>query len=53
MATAYLPKDDEEESHLGINHRGGYPGFLRVDPVSKSKVYLPDWSGNRYVESLQ
>jgi hypothetical protein len=52
VATAYLPADQPEESHLGMNHRGGRPGFLRVDPNSKCAIYLPDYSGNRLLQTL-
>lgn len=52
LATAYLPKDDEEESHLGMNHRGGAPGWIRVDPDNRNILYIPDFSGNRFVGHL-
>ncbi|CAF0983744.1 unnamed protein product [Didymodactylos carnosus] len=38
-------------SHMGVNHRGGPPGFLRVS-LDRSTVYLPDYSGNRFYQSL-
>ena len=32
-------------SHLGMNHRGGLPGFIRVRPSDGRTVVLPDFSG--------
>ena len=49
LATAYLPSD-EEESYLGMNHRGGQPGFVQVDPVKRNVLYMPDFSGNRMMQ---
>ncbi|KAG2074399.1 hypothetical protein BDR04DRAFT_1008273 [Suillus decipiens] len=38
-------------SHLGMNHRGGRPGFVRVRNDGRTLV-LPDYSGNRLMTSL-
>ncbi|KAG2142961.1 hypothetical protein DEU56DRAFT_792730 [Suillus clintonianus] len=38
-------------SHLGMNHRGGRPGFVRVRNDERTLV-LPDYSGNRLMTSL-
>ncbi|KAG0696440.1 hypothetical protein DFH29DRAFT_950966 [Suillus ampliporus] len=38
-------------SHLGMNHRGGRPGFVRVRNDGRTLV-LPDYSGNRMMTSL-
>ncbi|KAG2032733.1 hypothetical protein BDR03DRAFT_873388 [Suillus americanus] len=38
-------------SHLGMNHRGGRPGFVRVRNDGRTLV-LPDYSGNRMMSSL-
>ncbi len=50
------------KSHLGINIRGGKPGFLRIttetittssgDKEQRQVAYLPDYSGNRFMSSL-
>jgi hypothetical protein len=32
-------------SHLGMNQRGGRPGFIRVVPSDGRTVVLPDFSG--------
>ncbi|KAJ7252076.1 hypothetical protein B0H12DRAFT_622770 [Mycena haematopus] len=39
-------------SHLGMNHRGGRPGFIRVVPSDGRTVVVPDFSGNRFMTSL-
>ncbi|OQR91345.1 hypothetical protein THRCLA_09027 [Thraustotheca clavata] len=43
--------DDELVSDLGLNHRGGAPGFCRVTQDGAS-IILPDYSGNRFYQSL-
>ncbi|TKY90791.1 hypothetical protein EX895_000789 [Sporisorium graminicola] len=63
LATRYTsPAQTIFKSHLGINIRGGKPGFLRVttETVTKNEgekeqrqvAYLPDYSGNRFMSSL-
>ncbi|KAI9324770.1 hypothetical protein BDR26DRAFT_880683 [Obelidium mucronatum] len=38
---------------MGLNHRGGSPGFVRVlDENGTSSLILPDYSGNRFYQSL-
>ncbi|KAJ7502454.1 hypothetical protein B0H11DRAFT_640201 [Mycena galericulata] len=39
-------------SHLGMNQRGGRPGFIRVVPSDGRTVVVPDFSGNRFMTSL-
>ncbi|PYH35277.1 putative oxidoreductase, FAD-binding [Aspergillus neoniger CBS 115656] len=39
-------------AHAGMNSRGGLPGFLRVKPSDRRSVVLPDYSGNRFMNSL-
>ncbi|KAF8999569.1 hypothetical protein BDZ89DRAFT_935827, partial [Hymenopellis radicata] len=39
-------------SHLGMNIRGGRPGFVRVLPSDGRTIVLPDYSGNRILTSL-
>jgi hypothetical protein len=36
-------------SHLGMNHRGGRPGFIRVKPSDGRTVVLPDFSGSSVI----
>ncbi|KAJ3336650.1 hypothetical protein HDU91_001717, partial [Kappamyces sp. JEL0680] len=45
---------DAAEPDLGFNHRGGNPGFVRhyQDRNGISHLVLPDYSGNRFYQSL-
>ncbi|ETS63810.1 hypothetical protein PaG_02128 [Moesziomyces aphidis] len=63
LATRYTsPVQTIFKSHLGINIRGGKPGFVRIsaEKVARSSgetelrqvAYLPDYSGNRFMSSL-
>lgn len=48
LGTSYAaPPESAEDfpSHLGMNHRGGLPGFIRVRPSDGRTVVLPDFSG--------
>ncbi|KAF7322021.1 putative PNPOx domain-containing protein [Mycena kentingensis (nom. inval.)] len=49
---AYSQDAMQFPSHLGMNHRGGRPGFIRVAPGDGRTVYMPDYSGNRFLTSL-
>lgn len=54
LGSSYLaPEEDAPKfpSHLGMNHRGGRPGFVRVRNDGRTLV-LPDYSGNRLMTSL-
>ncbi|KJA24405.1 hypothetical protein HYPSUDRAFT_38852 [Hypholoma sublateritium FD-334 SS-4] len=55
FGTTYAASKEESASypsHLGMNHRGGRPGFVRVKPSDGRTIYLPDFSGNRFMTSL-
>ncbi|CAA7271302.1 unnamed protein product [Cyclocybe aegerita] len=55
FGTSYVASKQEEQaypSHVGMNHRGGRPGFIRVKPSDGRTVILPDYSGNRIMTSL-
>ncbi|KAH9480910.1 hypothetical protein JR316_0007512 [Psilocybe cubensis] len=55
FGTTYSAEASEQSmypSHLGMNHRGGRPGFIRVKPSDGRTVVLPDFSGNRFMTSL-
>lgn len=42
-----------EPSDMDANHRGGSPGFVRVATTDGvSKLYLPDFSGNNFFQTL-
>lgn len=48
LGTTYAASPNERQknpSHLGMNHRGGRPGFVRVKPSDQRTVVLPDLSG--------
>ncbi|KAJ7049915.1 hypothetical protein C8F01DRAFT_1238127 [Mycena amicta] len=49
---AYSQEARRFPSHVGMNHRGGRPGFIRVAPGDSRTVVLPDYSGNRFMTSL-
>lgn len=54
LATSYLPSltsRGDSAAHLGCNHRGGRPGFVRVRDDQRTLVF-PDLSGNRHMTSL-
>jgi hypothetical protein len=48
LGTTFQAAKGEEStktpSHLGLNHRGGRPGFIRVR-ADKRTVVMPDYSG--------
>ncbi|GAK62089.1 oxidoreductase FAD-binding protein [Moesziomyces antarcticus] len=63
LATRYTsPVQTIFKSHLGINIRGGKPGFVRITAEKVTRrsgetelrqvAYLPDYSGNRFMSSL-
>lgn len=48
LGTTYAASSDESRlfpSHLGMNQRGGPPGFIRVSPSDKRTIVMPDFSG--------
>ncbi|MEM7082944.1 MAG: oxidoreductase [Pseudomonadota bacterium] len=63
LATRHLPESNDfelDKRDMGLNHRGGAPGFVRIEqsgghssglePVTH--LVLPDHSGNRFYQSL-
>ncbi|EST06499.1 Riboflavin synthase-like beta-barrel [Kalmanozyma brasiliensis GHG001] len=54
LATRYTsPVQTIFKSRLGINIRGGKPGFVRITTEEgRTVAYLPDYSGNRFMSSL-
>jgi hypothetical protein len=54
FGTTYAASNEAQHhpSHLGMNHRGGRPGFIRVKPSDGRTVVLPDYSG-KFVLLLQ
>ncbi|HEY0253071.1 MAG TPA: pyridoxamine 5'-phosphate oxidase family protein, partial [Kofleriaceae bacterium] len=52
IATMHSDRDPGE-SDMSFNHRGGPKGFLRYfEDESGAHLVLPDYSGNRYYQSL-
>ncbi|KAJ3283710.1 hypothetical protein HDU79_008840 [Rhizoclosmatium sp. JEL0117] len=52
LATRHFTSNDAS-TDMGLNHRGGPPGFVRVlDQNGSSSLILPDYSGNRFYQSL-
>ena len=60
LATKHTPENSDNidnETDMGLNHRGGAPGFVRLYEEThngKTTTYLilPDHSGNRFYQSL-
>ncbi|KAF9222801.1 hypothetical protein BS17DRAFT_782595 [Gyrodon lividus] len=55
IGTYYRAEEEDRErfpSHVGMNHRGGKPGFARVQPSDGRTLVIPDYSGNRLLTSL-
>lgn len=59
LSTRYISHKSPSLSRVGLNHRGGRPGFVRAafDPEAyggkgATAIYLPDYSGNRLMQSL-
>ncbi|KAI3615296.1 oxidoreductase fad nad-binding protein [Moniliophthora roreri] len=54
LGTVYAATDEKElyPSHVGMNQRGGRPGFVRVSPADGRTLVVPDYSGNRIMTSL-
>lgn len=53
LGTSYVSSVEDSvkfPSHLGMNHRGGRPGFVRV--LGGRTCVIPDYSGNRMMQSL-
>lgn len=53
LSTSYQQSStrrNDSPSHLGCNHRGGRPGFVRVQ--NARTLVIPDYSGNRHMSSL-
>ncbi|ALK34532.1 Pyridoxamine 5'-phosphate oxidase family protein [Burkholderia plantarii] len=50
VASANLDPDAHHARGVDVSHRGGLPGFVRVDDARTLTV--PDYSGNRYFNTL-
>ena len=59
LATKHTDETKQTPGYMGLNHRGGAPGFVsvyeeaRTNPGGTSTyLVLPDYSGNRFYQSL-
>lgn len=59
LATKHIAQDNASgtQTDMGVNHRGGAPGFTRIYEENDSDqvttyLVLPDHSGNRFYQSL-
>ena len=60
LATKHVPGDNKtqnERQDMGLNHRGGIPGFVRLyeetdNGQTTTYLVLPDYTGNRFYQSL-
>ncbi|TFK42775.1 hypothetical protein BDQ12DRAFT_624061 [Crucibulum laeve] len=55
LSTSYVASASDQgkfPSHVGTNHRGGRLGFVRIRPSDGRTVMLPNYSGNRLMNSL-
>ncbi|RHY01915.1 hypothetical protein DYB36_001037 [Aphanomyces astaci] len=51
IASRHIDPTDARSTDMGLNHRGGAPGFARVGEAGTT-INLPDFSGNRFYQSL-
>ncbi|CAF1491313.1 unnamed protein product [Adineta ricciae] len=53
LATRHTSKVSNNTSDLGLNQRGGPPGFVRTyEENGHTFIVIPDYSGNRFYQSL-
>ena len=54
IATRHVTSENDTSARdMGLNHRGGNPGFIRTyNENGKSYLVIPDYSGNRFYQSL-
>jgi len=51
LAARHLAANKTEEDDMDVNHRGGNPGFVRVEEDGRTLI-LPDYSGNLFYSTL-
>lgn len=53
-ASAAIAGDEVDASARGVDvsHRGGRPGFVRVDDIGGGVLTVPDFTGNRFFNTL-
>ncbi|CAF1311362.1 unnamed protein product [Rotaria sordida] len=53
LATRHISNVSDNTSDLGVNHRGGFPGFVRTyEENGNTYIVIPDYSGNQFYQSL-
>jgi len=53
LGASYAPDmDTQAPLHVETDIRGGRSGFVRVSPLDRRTIVLPDFSGNRLITSL-
>ncbi|KAH6915723.1 oxidoreductase FAD/NAD(P)-binding protein [Coprinopsis sp. MPI-PUGE-AT-0042] len=52
LGSYYQSSSPSHTSHLGVNHRGGRTGWVRIKPSDGRTLVVPDWSGNRFMSTL-
>ncbi|UJR07373.1 hypothetical protein I4U23_011659 [Adineta vaga] len=53
LATRHTNHNCDNTSDLGLNYRGGNPGFVRTyEESGHTFIVIPDYSGNRFYQSL-
>ena len=50
IASQYLSDDENHRASADISHRGGEPGFVRIQ--DKKTLIFPDYSGNQHFNTL-
>ncbi len=50
IATAYQFAEEDLASGVDVSHRGGKPGFIRID--DESTLTIPDFSGNNHFNTF-
>ncbi len=50
IATYYSADDDDRSQGADVSHRGGKPGFVRID--SAQRLTVPDFRGNNHYNTL-
>jgi uncharacterized protein len=51
LAARHLAHNAKEINDMDVNHRGGNPGFVRVETDGRTLI-LPDYSGNLFYSTL-
>ena len=53
LASCHTADEHEAERDMGLNHRGGPPGFIRCfEDGAGTHLVLPDYSGNQFYQSI-